>query len=238
MKNLLLFFTILFSTYSFCQVLTGNELLEKAIQYHDPNGNWGSFNDQLFITMEIPEKPNRDSHIIINLPKQFFSVKSIIENQISEYIINKDSVSIIFNGKSNTSKDVLEENNLSKNRAKLFQNYYTYLYGLPMKLKDPGTIIHKETYNRTFKGKDYWVLKASYEEEIGNDIWYFYFDKNNYAMEVYQFFHDELKNDGEYILLSGEEIINDIKMPKNRAWYMNKDDKYLGTDILKASEKY
>ena len=54
-------------------------------------------------------------------------------------------------------------------------------------------------------------------------------------MEVYQFFHDESKNDGEYILLTDEEIINNIKMPKIRAWYTNKDNEYLGTDILKTS---
>ena len=118
----------------------------------------------------------------------------------------------------------------------MLKNYYTYLYGLPMKLKDPGTIIHNEVVSKTFKGKDYWVLKATYKKEVGKDTWYFYFNKNTFKMEVYQFFHDELKNDGEYILLSEEETINGIKMPKIRAWYMNKDNKYLGTDILKASK--
>jgi len=37
---------------------------------------------------------------------------------------------------------------------------------------------------------------------------------------------------GEYILLSDEVVINDIKMPKSRVWYTNKEDKLLGTDIL------
>ena len=55
-------------------------------------------------------------------------------------------------------------------------------------------------------------------------------------MEVYQFFHNESKNDGEYILLSNLEDASGIKMPKTRAWYYNKDNKYLGTDHLnKAS---
>jgi len=51
-------------------------------------------------------------------------------------------------------------------------------------------------------------------------------------MEVYQFFSDESKNDGEFILLKGEEEVSGIKMPKIRAWHYNKDDKYLGTDVL------
>jgi hypothetical protein len=50
-------------------------------------------------------------------------------------------------------------------------------------------------------------------------------------MEVYQFFK-VAKDSGEYILLSGLETINGIKIPKNRAWYYNKNDGYLGTDML------
>ena len=117
----------------------------------------------------------------------------------------------------------------------MFKNYYTYLYGLPMKLKDEGTIVDQTVTTITFKGKEYLVLKVNYSKEVGKDTWYFYFDPKTYAMEVYQFFK-EAKNSGEYILLSGLETINNIKMPKNRAWYYNKDDGYLGTDIL-SSEK-
>jgi hypothetical protein len=55
-------------------------------------------------------------------------------------------------------------------------------------------------------------------------------------MEVYQFFKGDPdgqgKDTGEYILLSELVSINGIKMPKNRAWYYNKDNTYLGTDIL------
>ena len=220
----------------FSQKPTSEQLLEKAIAYHDPNGKWNTFKGGLHITMEIPKKSNRDSNIQIDLPKEFFSVEAKTDNKISKYIINKDSITIFFNGIKNPSKDILKAENLSNERAKLYQNYYTYLYGLPMKLKDSGTIIHDNVVSKNFKGKSYWVLKVSYQKEIGKDTWNFYFDKNTYAMEVYQFFHDESKNDGEYILLSGLETINGIKMPKNRAWYMNKDDKYLGTDILKSNK--
>nr|WP_262709923.1 DUF6503 family protein [Allomuricauda onchidii] len=110
--------------------------------------------------------------------------------------------------------------------------HYTYLYGLPMKLKDPGTILSDKVQTKTFKGKEYLVLKVNYEGGVGDDVWYFYFDPKSYAMEVYQFYHAELENDGEYILLEGLEEINGILMPKTRLWYYNKDDKFLGTDIL------
>ena len=234
MKHYLTLLIFLVTLSGFTQKLTGSALLDKAIAYHDPNGIWQTFKGNLKITMNIPNKPNRDSNIIIDLPNEFFHVKAKVNDTITEYIIDKDSVTIVFNGITNPSEAILKKHRLSTERTKLYQNYYTYLYGLPLKLKDKGTIIHEQVQTKTFKGKPYWVLKATYEKEVGDDIWYFYFNKTTYAMEVYQFFHDESKNDGEYILLSEEETINGIKMPKIRAWYMNKDDKYLGTDILKS----
>ena len=56
--------------------------------------------------------------------------------------------------------------------------------------------------------------------------------KNTYKLRQYQFFHDETKNDGEYIVLENEIEVYGIKMPKDRAWYYNQQDKYLGTDYL------
>ena len=53
-----------------------------------------------------------------------------------------------------------------------------------------------------------------------------------FALKRYQFFHDESKNDGEYILLNDEILVEGIKMPKNRSWYFNSNDKFLATDRL------
>ena len=114
----------------------------------------------------------------------------------------------------------------------MYQNYYTYLYGLPMKLKDAGTIIDENIILKEFNGENYLVLKVTYEKEVGKDTWYFYFDQTTYALKRYQFFHDESKNDGEYIVLDQELLVNGIKIPKNRSWYYNNDDRYLGIDIL------
>lgn len=233
MKYFLLTLSILFSFNSIqSQEITGKELLKKTIKYHDPNNNWKTFNGELSITMEIPNNTNRESEIIINLPEEYFYSKAIKDSNTTEFILEKDTCKVLYNGKSDFSEEIANENKLSCERATMYKNYYTYLYGLPMKLKDPGTIIDDQVARKLFQGKEYLVLKVTYTEEVGNDIWYFYFDPTTYAMEVYQFFHEEIKNDGEYILLTEEKKINGIIMPKNRAWYTNKENKLLGTDIL------
>ena len=112
------------------------------------------------------------------------------------------------------------------------RNYYLYLWGLPMKLKDPGTIIDPEVHNKSFNGKPAKVARVTYEREVGNDTWYFYFDPTTSELIGYQFYHDEAKGDGEYITLSDLVMVDGMKIPKSRSWYTNADSTLLGTDNL------
>ena len=213
------------------QSISGQELLDKAIQFHDPSGAWATFNGTLDVTMELPKGSNRDSNIAINLPQEYFSVTAKRDTVVTTYTL----------AKAVCTTSIKEVNPKAKRTpcetAELYKNYYTYLYGLPMKLKDPGTHISEKVSTQNFKGKDYLVLQVTYDEAVGSDVWQFYFDPTTYAMEIYQFFKGDPngagKDTGEYILLKDLKTINGIKFPKDRAWYYNKDDGYLGTDILR-----
>ena len=217
------------------QELSGPELLDKAIAHHDPEGRWNTFQRKLFITMSTPDEKQRFSEVAIDFPKEYFQLSSSKEGTTIEQTLDKDNCTLLLNGNAAISEEDKKKHHISCERARTMKDYYTYLYGLPMKLKDPGTLIFPEVITKTFKGKEYLVLKVAYDEKVGKDVWYFYFDPTTYAMEVYQFFHDESKNDGEYILLDGMKNVDGIQMPKTRAWYFNKDDKYLGTDVLTKS---
>lgn len=217
------------------QELNGQDLLDKTISFHDPDNQWRQFKGQFKVTMKTPNSSDRLSTIFLDNPKQAFTLRVEKENDTYSYTLNKDQCQMSLNGSAEISQTDLIKFNLNCERATMMKNYYSYLYGLPMKLKDTGTIIDPKVQRKTFKNKEYLVLKASYKAEVGKDIWYFYFDPLTYALEVYQFYHNEAKNDGEYILLNGLEEINGIHMPKTRAWYYNKDNAYLGTDILTSN---
>lgn len=212
------------------QELNASEIVNKSITYHDPNGNWSTFQGEFTLELEMPDKPARKSTIMIDIPNQYF--KLIVErdgntsrNEITEdqcILTDKDEKVI-----KTTINDSLCE------RTVLYRNYYSYLYGLPMKLKDQGTHINPKAELVTFNNKEYLKVRVTYDDNVGSDIWQFYFNPKTYAMEVYQFFKggpDETT--GEYILLSGLETINEIKLPKDRAWYYNKDGSYLATDKM------
>ena len=218
------------------QSLTGEELLEKAIAYHDPDGLWDTFNDAFTVVMTRPDNPKRESRITINLPQEYFSLKAERDTVTTQYIIDQGKCQMFYQGESIDAM-AAQAVDMSCERGNMYQNYYTYLYGLPMKLRDPGTNINHPVEKKEFQGKQYLVLKATYDAAVGSDIWYFYFDPETYAMEVYQFYKTDengqmIPHSGEYILLSEEETVHGIKMPKVRAWYYNKDDKYLAADTL------
>jgi hypothetical protein len=232
LKESLLFICLIVFFQSFAQEITGSDLVKKTIQYHDPNNNWSHFRAKLFIEMQMPNGNQLPSEVSIDLPQEYFKLSSLKNDNQIEHIVNKDNYAFNLNGKTEVSEEEIKTFNLTNTRARFMRNYYTFLYGLPMKLADPGTIIDPVVEKKEFKGKEYLVLKVKYEEGIGKDSWYFYFDPKTYAMEIYQFYHDETKNDGEYIVLSAQEVYRGIKIPKIRTWYENKDGRLLATDNL------
>ncbi|MEM6893202.1 MAG: DUF6503 family protein [Bacteroidota bacterium] len=232
MRYLTFVFLLFGISQAFSQNITAAQLLDKAIKYHDPNNNWKRLDAEFNIVMETPKSSNRKSSIHLNIPKQIFELEVEMDGVKYAYHFEKDSCITSFNGSNTISEENKKEYRLTCERGSLMRNYYTYLYGLPMKLKDPGANLANMVERKVFKGKEYLVLKVDYDENVGDDVWYFYFDPITYAMEVYQFYHNERKGDGEYILLKDIAEVNGVKMPKVRAWYYNSDDTYLGTDTL------
>lgn len=236
MKFIVTVLVILTSLVSFAQNITPKKLLENTINYHDPNGNWPAFNGSFTVVMTTPKSSKRTSVITINLPTEYFSVEAKKDTIQTAYSLDKGKCKMMRN-KTILDSITASEQKMSCDRATLYKNYYTSLYGLPMKLNDFGTNLGDTVEQKTFKGKNYLVLKATYDASVGSDVWYFYFNPKTYAIEIYQFFKTddngkEKPESGEYIMLSEEAIIHGIKMPRIRAWYYNKDDVYLGTDTL------
>jgi hypothetical protein len=182
--------------------------------------------------MDSPGKEPRVSKITLDQPGSRFRLHVTQGTDVKTYEVNGPDCALTLNGSAGFSEAEAETHRLTCERASMYRDYYSYLYGLPMKLRDAGTKIGPVAEKRTFKGKEYLVLKATYDEQVGSDTWYFYFDPATYALEAYQFYHEESKNDGEYILLQDLENVSTLKMPRIRAWYYNKNDQYLGTDTL------
>jgi hypothetical protein len=229
-------FTFLFATFSVlvvAQQLSSLEILDRSIKYHDPMGNWENFRDTLFIVQTTPERPESYRKIFIDKRAGTFGYSIERGQDVVNCYLTAETCEYTWNGQTNIPDTIVTQQRLTRERAEMYRDYYLYLYGLPMKLKDKGTILHESYDDYDFYGRESYRLKVTYQADVGEDTWYFYIDRKTFALVAYQFFHDESKFDGEYILLEKEKTIQGIKMPQNRSWYTNKEKKLLGVDKLR-----
>lgn len=233
MKIQILIFSLFASTiFANAQTLTATQLLEKSIQYHDPNGMWGKQMLVLNVEESRPNGPTRTTNLEIDLPKDWFKMTQQRGTDKIERMIKSGECSFLVNGSANIPADTMQKMGLTCERSISTRNYYTYLWGLPMKLKDPGTILNEKVETTDFMGKKAYQLRVTYDEKVGSDVWFFYFNPDNYALIGYKFYHNEAKKDGEYITLEDEATVDGMRLPKIRKWYLNQGDKFLATDTL------
>jgi len=234
MKKLFLSLSLYFLAISIhAQSITADQLVNRTIAFHDPDGWWDRVKMDMVIEMKTPNRPARLSNVVVDNINGGFEISVLSNDKLLEWMVDgKDSCDFKVNFVAPTVAQA-DSLSLTVDRAKFLRNYYTYLYGLPMKLKDAGTRIGDEVIETTFMGKPVLVLRVTYDESVGKDIWYLYFNPSTYAMVGYRFYHDEAKNDGEYIVLEDMIIEQGLRIPRNRSWFTNAEDKLLGTDYLK-----
>lgn len=224
----------IFMSFNFCiaQSISAKELLSKSKNYHDPDGKMLTSTLTFDFIETRPGGKDRTTTVIADVNEETFRLLQNRDSVLIDSYYDKGDIIFKANGSEEIDQEVKDKFRLNNDRFLMMRNYYQYLWMLPIKLDDPGTIIHDEISMADFFGTKSLQMKVTYDPEVGKDIWYFYFDPNTYAMVGYRFYKNEAANDGEYILLKGEQESNGVRIPKTRKWYMHKDDKYLGADIL------
>lgn len=163
MKQILIFSFLLGTMPLLSQQLTGLQLLDKSIKYHDPKGNWESLSTQWTFTESRPDGSDSQTLIVIDNANSVFKIKSKRDGLDIAQKVEKDNCTYGVNGMQPDTAQV-RKYRLNCERTQRIRNYYTYLWGLPMKLKDPGTIIHDEVKETTFEGKKCYALKVTYKK--------------------------------------------------------------------------
>jgi len=211
-------------------------VVEQSIAYHDPLGHWRRSRFRLDLLETRPDASDRQTRVQFDNSEDSFEILTNREEAVIEGRMASGDCVLTLNGSVDFTDEERERYRLTCERLAWLRDYYSFLWGLPMKLLDAGTRIDPEATDDRYQEKRVWTVRVTYDESVGSDTWYFYFDQQNYALVGYRFFHDEAEGDGEYIVLEGEIETVGLKMPASRAWYTNTKDEYLGTDTLEVLE--
>lgn len=211
-------------------------LLDASIAYHDPDGRFLSEPHHLVFRDQRPGKTDRHAEVWIDVPGERFEMLHRTEVEIRGKMASGHCV-MTLDGRTEVTEEEKTTHRLTCDRLDLLRNYYVYLWGIPMKLRDPGTQLG-EPSEETYDGKAVYAMEVTYDESVGSDIWTFYFDRNTSALVGYRFYRDETRTTGEYIFLEGEHVWGGMRLPKSRGWYDVEGDKFLGTDHLVEMGSY
>lgn len=213
--------------------LPADSLLNRSIAFHDPEGNWEKQSHLLQLAESRPNGTVRHTRLSIFPHTDEFDMQQVRGKDKIRLRYLKNTLDYSVNGNTEVDSNTINRLGLTSERMLGMRDYYTYLYGLPMKLRDAGTIIDPEIHQVWFHGKDLLEMKVTYAPDTGKDVWNFYFDPVTFALSAYAFYHEsDGPGTGEYILLEEEARVDKMILPAKRHWYLTDERLYLGTDEI------
>ena len=182
-----------------------------------------------------PEGEERNAFDISMSPDgATFEMSGRYRGSAIEYATAGESLRVAVDGSTEIDDQTLERLRLTRDGGMFWRDYFAYLAGLPMKLRDPGTILAPEPTSTEFLGRPVDSVRVTYDAEVGGDTWCFYFDPDTAELVGCRFYHDEAANDGEYIVFDGLIEADGLRIPQRRRWYVNADDRFLGEDVIES----
>lgn len=219
------------------QTMSAQDVLSRSINYHDPEGLWSTSSFRIVLAGTRHIAGATMTTIVVDNADGRFHMERSRFGRVVETTVTGDDCWTRLDGSSELTEQQIQRFRLGCDEMKRARDYHVYLYGLPMKLRDAGTIIDPEATRAEFDGGDVWQLRVTYDPDVGTDTWYLYFDTESFALVGYRFYHDESANDGEYITLARETAGGGLRLPKVRSWYTNADGNLLGTDTVRSIER-
>lgn len=210
-RYLIISVLIIFAAACSTPELTSQDILAKSINFHDPDGQWNHLKVEMRFNEVNPRDEVRKSSAWFDQEKGYFKLNR------GDYEIHGMEMDSCF----------VEKGDYDCDRAKRMRDYYTYLWGLPMKLMDEGTQLSDSIREETWEGKEVYVLSVDYEK----DDWEYYIEKETFQLVGYYFL--QTSGNAEKIILEGLTPYGKMQFPANRSWYMTSDNnRFLATDKL------
>ncbi|MBC6993229.1 DUF6503 family protein [Neolewinella lacunae] len=213
--------------------ISPDSLLARSIRYHDPEKQWTAKAHLLQLAESRTDGTVRHTRLSLYPATADFDLYQVRGKDKVQLRFLNGTYSFSHQGRTDISDSTRASLHLDEARTLLLRDYYTYLWGLPMKLEDPGTLLQPTVHRVWYDGREMLEMEVHYTPETGKDIWFFLFDPVTYALAGYRFYHaKDGPGTGEYILLEGEATVNQMKLPARRHWYSTADRLYLGTDEI------
>lgn len=144
---------------------TGPELLDAAIAYHDPADRWPGFRHTLVIDQSRPDGSERRATIHLDASSSDYTYEEATDAGHLVKGTDGEECFATVAGEPPTTEQA-ESLRLDCSGIQRMRDYYLYLWGLPMKLRDPGTNIDPAIQDAEFDGRTAVALRVTYDPAV------------------------------------------------------------------------
>lgn len=211
-----------------------DRLVDQSIAFHDPDGAWYSRAHRIDLGEKRPDGFVRMTSMRLDPLTASFGMRQNRGEDTVEGFLDPENCAATVNGALPDSTQAARYRLGCPDGLGWWREYYAFMHGLPMKLRDAGTQIEPAVVDTTFMDRAARRVRVTYDPAVGSDTWYFYFDPVTSELIGSRFYHDEAANDGEYIKYDGLLEAAGMRLTRSIHWYTNKEGRYLGSDSLMA----
>ncbi len=213
---------------------TASELVSGSRAHHDPQGVWESGDFVLSLRFETSDGNESLQTVRIDNGRGRFVMERDLDGRGLQATLESDGSCVFhLDGEEVPAEaPLLLEKEWTAERVGRYRDYYRFLWGQPMNLSEPGRLEGAQVTSATFQNRAVLTLRVQFEPPVGTDLWYFHFQPGSKALVGYEFYDDDTKRRGEYIVFEGEEEGAGLVLPARRTWYQAWDDVMLGVDAL------
>lgn len=213
--------------------ISADSVIARSIRYHDPEGEWEVRSHRIQLAESRPDGTVRQTQLTLYPGSDEFDMRQTRGRDKIQLRYLNNSFAFSHNGSAEIDESTAQRLGLTPKAMLNMRDYYTFLYGLPMKLTDDGAQIRPDVTKVWFHGKELLRIEVAFQPDAGGDIWQLYFHPKSYRLSGYSFYHAaDGPGTGEYILLEGEAKVGAMKLPAKRHWYLTEEQMYLGTDEI------
>jgi len=216
---------------------TAEEILEKSIQFHDPDGKWKSFSGALKLIFTNPTGYTAGTEIIeIDVTSDFYKCTRI-QGGIQYVKGIKDGKSFIsFNGDSHPTANQIEEFGLNNDQIEQMKDWHFFHFGKMMYLKGIGAELLGEVTKKEFNGRECYQITLNVPEEMvkiqslkGKNI--FHLDASNFELAGFQ-------NSVGTAFYNGSLEINGIKTAIVGRYFSPDNNDFFGVDLFSRADDH
>jgi hypothetical protein len=139
--------------------LTGSELWDRVIAWHDPAGNWANFHGKVQIMTTFAQGFRVDEILEVNIPDDFYqSIRLAGEIEAVKGVSLGECFRHV-NGNPNPTEEEIGRFVLDCGNTRWFKEHHTGHFGLPMSLKESGMVVEEEVLRVDIRGKSVYALQ-------------------------------------------------------------------------------